>query len=126
MIGIQYTTIAEVMLGAIPELKSRYEAEHYWQIERQGPHMVLATTLNPYLDELLDSNGNAEILRRIFVFLEKLATHPDSDVRGVIRVTVCEHLGADRTRLEKARRLMGRGTLHLSEEIEAAWRGDRS
>jgi len=46
---IKYSTLGEALLDALPELKARYEAEHYWNIEEQGPHITIGVVLNPYL-----------------------------------------------------------------------------
>jgi len=77
-----------------------------------------------YLVELLDKGDDDEALKRAFAFVEQLASHPDAEVRGVVRVTVCERLGDNKVRLEKARRLMGPAMLRLSEDIERFWCGD--
>jgi hypothetical protein len=106
----KYRLVNEALVEAVPELRGRYEQEIAAWAEEMGPHVIYADVLNPYLAQLLDAPdepGNAEILRRIFDFLEQLLANPDGDFSDVARTTVAEDLESDRNRLEVARRFMG-------------------
>lgn len=106
----KYRRVNEALVEAIPELRDRYEHEIAAWAEEMGPHVIYGDVLNPYLAALLeapDKHGNAEILLRIFDFLEQLLANPDPDFSEVARTTVAEDLESDRNRLEVARRFMG-------------------
>jgi hypothetical protein len=123
---LTYGTLASRLLDAVPELKSRYEAElRWWGEERPGPHIVYGDVLMPYLIPLLEAQGGAQTLERIFAFLELLARNEDLHVQEVLQMTVLERLGDSRQWLDRAREFMGERTLQLSHEIEGFWgRGD--
>jgi len=106
----KFRRINEALVEAVPELRDRYQREVAAWGEDMGPHVIYGDVLSPFLSQLLDASdepGNAEILRRVFAFLEELLAHPDPDFSDVARTTVAEDLESDRSRLERARAFMG-------------------
>lgn len=106
----KFRLVNEALVEAVPELRERYQEEIAAWGEEMGPHVIYGDVLNPYLARLLDSPDepiNAEILRRVFAFLETLLANPDRDFSDVARTTVAEDLESNKRRLEHARRFMG-------------------
>lgn len=108
--GEKYKMANRALVEAIPELREVYESEvAAWGGEEMGSHVVYGTILNPYLDELLQSDEpEAEpVLNRIFAFLEELAADADPYMAEVAITTVAEYLEGDPARLDRARSYMG-------------------
>jgi hypothetical protein len=111
----------EELVAAVPELRSGYEGTlFWWGGEEPGLHLLFGEVVNPYLMRELKTRDSGDDLKRIFDFLERMAT-TDDELANVVAVTVCERLGDEQEVLARARRLMGPDTLILSEEVERFW-----
>ncbi len=114
---LEYATLTRALLDEFPELRLRYE-ENRECLEEEWVHLVFGIILEPYLMLLLESEGNEEQLRRLFTFLERLATHPDPDVQDVVKHTISGELGGQPELLTKAQHYMGKATLRLLRECK--------
>lgn len=112
--------VVEMLLQSIPEIKQIYEDEiEWWDGEFPGLHNIFGDVLNPYLVDLLRNDKNEEILKRVFDFLEDMATCDDEYVKNVLMATVLEYLGDDRKILMASQKYMGSFTKKLSMEVES-------
>lgn len=78
--------------------------------------------MNPYLINLLETNENRELIKRIFDFLEKMACCDNILVHEVLGCTVLERLGDDNVVLTKSKEYMRKETKVISSEIQKGWR----
>jgi hypothetical protein len=114
--------MADKLVEAVPELRPAYQKElEWWGDQDAGAHNIYSEVLKPYLISLLNSDGHAEALRRVFGFLEQLANHEDRRVQEVVAFSVLEELGGESELVEKARKHMGPKTLEFSHEVEKFW-----
>lgn len=115
-----YENMSERLIELLPELRPGYEETmEWWDGDTPGNHVIYGDLLNPYLLSLLEQGGESEALRRIFDFLEVIANHSDSDVRGVLTATVLWRLGGRKDLLPEASKYMGPETLELHHRIES-------
>jgi hypothetical protein len=104
----KYRSVNEALVRAVPELKERYEHETAEWGEEMGSHVIYGTILNPYLERLLAADDeDKEALKRIFDFLEEIASDPDPYVSEVATTTVAECLEETEDRLNRARPYLG-------------------
>jgi hypothetical protein len=121
--GFEYEQAEAKLVEHLPELSARVAAERkWWGDEAPGAHVLYGDILNPYIVELLESE-NKPALKRVFDFLEELSRASDFRLRELVTVTVCEFLGTDRRRLERAKSFMGPATKRLSDAVERFWNG---
>lgn len=108
---INYDDIIPSALEAFPEIRDAYarEAAH-WTDEKMGPYNLFDIILMPLVIEYLNGNGHDDELRRMFGYFEKLASHPNVEIRNVIGVGVCEELCCHEVALQKAVKFMGTRT----------------
>lgn len=110
-------TVVSGLLENFPELRPAYE----WETrtgEDEGAYVIFDDVVYPHVEDLL-SDGSpepSEALRRMFGFLEQLASAEDKGIRDVVAESIIEPLKSDRTRLERARALMGPSMLELARE----------
>jgi len=80
------------LIQNIPEVKEKYIEETSWQDGNDtGSHVVFADVLVPYIKEQL-LKDNAEIVARIFDFIEDLLGLDDEYANEVIALSVIESL----------------------------------
>ena len=110
---------------ALPEMPypSDFNFDLYGDIDFQHYEQVLGGW-TVYL--LLNVRQNASILRRVFAFVESMATSGDKHCQGLISVGFCEELACEIPRASlrmEARSLMGPRTAEMFDaEIEShAW-----
>ena len=124
MIDLTRDNLDAELLGALPELRERYQALLQWWGEGEpGKHVVFGSVVNPFVDSLLASeeNQNETTLRRVFGFLETMAISKDEVVLNVLAVTVCEHLTSDSSLLARARMFMGPFTKATVDAVQRWW-----
>lgn len=112
---ITYRTLNEGLFKAVPELSVYNDAAMKGYAE-DGPHVMYGMLMSKALPVLFSKNQD-DVLKRLFAFLETLANHPDSDVQGVIGLTVCQEIVANEVVLQKAQRLMGTRTRHYCDDL---------
>jgi hypothetical protein len=116
-----YEEAGEKLAECIPELRDAYQRElQWWGSERPAPHALYDEILNPYINELLALGGAAQqtALKRVFGFVEHLATAADARLRDLVGVTICEPLLADHVRLGLVRQYMGPATLGILKTVQ--------
>lgn len=119
---ISYDNIPDKLVEAIPELKTAYnDGLLMWDGELPGPYVVFGNVLNPFLIEQLEIDGNEELLKRIFDFLEILSNERDIHIQEVVAYSVLERLSGNNEIYQKARKYMGKTTLKFSYEVEEFW-----
>lgn len=81
---------------------------------------VVSDVLQPYLDSLLANADENTELRRVMNFIERLASHPDESVRGLVATEIAYPLlGPGRNELlERARLFVGPATRELLGDQE--------
>lgn len=108
-----YELVSEKLVLFIPELQDAYERElEWWGSEVPGPHVLYAQIVSPYISELLVT-GTDEALKRVFDFVEHLATSADDRVKGLVADIICEPLLPGSPGLVRARRYMGAATRRI-------------
>ena len=103
----------ERLLLSIPELKPLYDKDAEWQAKvggRPGQYDVVCYVLKPFLKQLLDSDNDSDLLKRIFVFFEEMARSSDLQVVNLLQVGIFEGLIGERDRLAAAWKYMGEET----------------
>jgi len=108
-----------------PEL--RRDVEDWWD-EEGLLHVLFGTCvvgdwLVPRLDGTVDDETR---LVEMFELIERMAGSADADLQNVVEVTICESLGDDEARLNRAYRLMGPDTRRLSDSAEKGLGRDRA
>ena len=119
MQDIKYSDVHAQLQAAIPELNDRFEKESWVINHRRGPrqYLVIELVLNPLLRELLDSNHEPALLKRIFEFFERMATSSDPEVPNLLAVGVFERLVNQPARMSVAWRYMGNESKKLAREV---------
>ena len=74
--------------------------------------------------DLLSTENQHDLKKRIFRFLEEMANSEDKEVQNVLIVTVLERLGDSEGIFFEAKKYMGEKTNEFSTEIEN-WLGRR-
>lgn len=116
---MDYNTLDKELIREIPELKLFYDEElELWDGEEPGQHIIFGNVLNPYLINLIETNKNQELIKRIFDFLEKMACSDNELVQEVLGCTVLERLGDDNMVLTKSKEYMGKETKIISSKIQ--------
>ena len=124
---LTYNTLNDALVEAVPELVPEYrKLIGQWDGEIPGPYIVFGDILVPFVFARLKASdatfGEKDILRRIFLFLEKMALSDDEMIRDVVSVGVCEQIsGESREMLSKARRYMLPETFNLSHRMAVYW-----
>jgi len=119
---MEYCNLSKELIICIPELRDKYEQElELWDGEDPGAHNIFGDILNPFLIEALHKDADEELLKKVFLFLERMATSNDSLVQEVLGCTVLERIGDDKVILQKAKKYMQEETKKISEEIENGW-----
>ena len=113
-----YETASEKLIEFVPELNEAYRRElDWWGSETPGPHVIYEDILNPYVDRLLESGDDAA-LRRVFNFIELLATAEDARLHDLVAVALLESLAADGLRTRQARQYMGPATRTILRKVQ--------
>lgn len=116
--AIHYQNLTEKLLEAVPEVVPAYNREmQWWGKDRPGQHIVFHTILTPHIAALLGKHGSESELRRVFGFLETLASHSDEEVQNVIAVTMCEDICSDEVMLQKAQPFLGEKTRQFCKSL---------
>jgi hypothetical protein len=116
---VTYEGLTSELLKRIPELILPYrQVLRQWGGEQPGQHIIFEEVLIPFLFSELQSSKAKPLLRKAFVLLEDMASHPDGDVRDVVGEAVGESFWGHDDLLSRARKFMGPETKKV---IDAAW-----
>lgn len=118
---LTFEQAGQALVHYLPELEEAYRQEVEWWGEEKPPaYPLYDEILNPYINSLLERpDVDADVaLKRVFGFIEHLATAQDPRLRELVGVGICEAIVEDRTRLSRARRYMGRATLKICRVVE--------
>jgi hypothetical protein len=108
----------DLILNYFPELKRMVENQiAFWETEEVPAHCLYGDTFNLYLSALLHYNQETDMIRRIFVFYEFLATEGDAEVQNLVQTTLLEYLWDYSHIYQRALSFMGEYTRKLNEEI---------
>lgn len=121
MPGFGYEEVISALLGAVPEIKDRYERSAAWQAEvevgaRPTHYEVVESMLQPLLKDQLDMDQNPALLRRIFEFFEQMAGSSDLQVVNLLQVGIFENLVGYPNRLATAWKYMGPETKNIARQ----------
>ena len=120
-------TVVSDLLENFPELRPAYE----WETrggEEEGAYVVFDDVVYPHVEDLLSdaSPEPSQALRRMFGFLEELASAENRGLRDVVAESIIERLKSDPARMERARAVMGPSMRELAKERPPRPRGARS
>ena len=117
MAGVTYDNASEKLIEAVPELRWAYdELLDLWKGEQPGQYIVYGDILKPFMIYLHGGYLGAEILRRIYDFMEALVTQDDFDLTNLVRVGLLEFLVAEPDLWGSSQKFIGPRTLELAEE----------
>jgi hypothetical protein len=119
---MQYNNLIPEIRKAFPEIKKAVNQElDDWKNEEYPTGLIFTHVVIQFIKDELNKENNAELLKRIFAFLEKMAKSRDFEVQTALGVNVLENIGDNKNDLTKARSFMGEKTLKMSHEIEKGW-----
>lgn len=109
---LDFEKVNDALLSAVPEFQERYKRElSWWQgPELPGQYTVFGFVAKPVVRELLNSNKEPALLRRIFNFFEEMARSSDTQVSNLLQIEIFEWLIGDPERLAAAWKYMGEET----------------
>lgn len=112
MDDLRYEKVNDALLSVVPEFQERYERElSWWQgPEPPGQYTVFGFVAKPAVRELLSSNKESALLKRIFDFFEEMARSSDIQVPNLLQIEIFEWLIGDPERLATAWKYMGEET----------------
>ncbi len=113
---LKFDTVDKALLRAIPELQEHYgQGLAWWKWDdHPGQYIICGFVLEPFLKELLGSNRDPAILKRIFDFFEDMARSSDIQVVNLLQVEIFEDLVGEPDRLALAWKYMGEETKNLA------------
>ncbi len=108
---LAYGDVLSTLFRSIPEAKAAYDA---WDMPGDPlPYIVFGFLEESFLTPAVDSGRNAELLTRIFAFLELMACSPDTEVINLLYVGLFEAWVSRPSTLKKGFRNMGPATRAL-------------
>jgi hypothetical protein len=109
MDDLTYEKVNDALLSVVPEFQERYKRElSWWQgPEPPGQYTVFGFVAKPAVRELLNSNEESALLKRIFDFFEEMARSSDIQVPNLLQIEIFEWLIGDPERLAMAWKYMG-------------------
>lgn len=113
----EYRQTSFQFMDEFPDLK-RFVRREDKELAEDGPHPFFSFVVTRIVAELLvNEAANRETLKRVFSFFERLATHTNEDIRGIVGLSVCESIASDEVVLEKYKRYAGPVTIKFCEEL---------
>jgi len=89
-----------------------------WNGEELPMHLAFSEVIYEHLSNAAnDPTELDELAMPLFTFLEKMALHPDNEVRNVAYVSICEPICANEALLQKTRRYMGPAIRKFCDQI---------
>ena len=109
-------TVVGDLLATFPELRPAYK----WETRggEEGAYVVFDDVVYPHVEDLLSdaSPESSRALRRMFRFLEELASAENRGLRDLVAESIIERLKSDPARMERARAVMGPSMRELAKE----------
>lgn len=126
--NLEYDKVSDALLSALPELQERYKRElSWWQgPEPPGQYIVFGSVVKPALRDLLVSNRDLSLLKRVFDFFEKMASSPDIQVPNLLQVEIFEWLVGEPIKLAAAWKLAGPETKRIARDTARIRRCERN
>jgi hypothetical protein len=129
---LEYDGIRDALFSAFPELLERiwitfgsyYKLENGKLEDTPGAYPIFEDVVQELVFELLDRGQDDDLLARLFLFFERMATTPDKDVRDLLAIAIVENLVYRKESLREAWKLMGPKSKELAVE-EANRQGRR-
>lgn len=121
---LSYNEIDKALLDAVPEMKDRMSST--FQRQNVQPYAVVVLGLKPFLRELLDQGGQAELLQKTFAFVEEMAHSSDIEVVNLLQVGLFESLVREPNRLVAAWSFMGQETKKIARNTARIWRCEKN
>jgi hypothetical protein len=113
---LQYRTFVDSLLTALPEVKSQYDALQQKIRLDESPHMVVALVLESFAKDALKAKTNEALLRKVFAFLEEMASSQDIEVVNLLYVGIFEAWVAEPETLGRAWKYMGESTKQIASD----------
>jgi hypothetical protein len=126
--ALTFDKINDALLSALPEFQERYKRElGWWQgPEAPGQYTVFGFVASPVVRELLASNDEPALLKRIFDFFENMARSADVQVPNLLQIEIFEWLVGDPERLAVAWKYMGEQTKTIARQTARTRRCERN
>jgi hypothetical protein len=116
----RYADLVEEVRQRLPSLRGALDQfVEQWSGEELPMHLAFSEVIYEGLSAAA-SRGPAEldeVAVPLFAFIERMALHPDSNVRNVAYVSLCEPLCANEALLQKSRKYMGSETRRFCDRI---------
>jgi hypothetical protein len=115
---LTYDNVGKALFEAVPELQEQYRKRLAWWggNETPGQYIVSGFVLEPFLRELLDSEPDSILLKRIFDFFEEMARSPDPEVANLLQVGIFERLVGEKETLAVVWKHMGEETRSIARK----------
>jgi hypothetical protein len=109
MNDLAFSKVTDALLSVLPEFQDRYRRElSWWQgPEPPGQYTVFGFVAKPIVRELLSSDTEPALLKRIFDFFEEMARSSDIEVPNLLQIEIFEWLVGDPGRLATGWKYMG-------------------
>jgi hypothetical protein len=113
---LRYTAFVGSLLAALPEIKRQHDALQKDIGPDVLPYPTVELVLEPFVKDLLRANADADLLRRVFLFLEEMAQAHDIDVVNLLHVGIFEPWAADPETLAHAWKYMGESSKQVASD----------
>lgn len=121
-----YSEIVNELLKEFPEISRRYAEELAWiqdtfqDQETRGQTIYFDRCFCDYIGRLLVSERQDNVkIKKVFVFLEDMATSEDQEVRNLLQVTVLEYLRSWYLLQSRSEKLMLPETKKMFEGVKS-------
>jgi hypothetical protein len=107
---IPFDRVREALISAFPELWERIEATFgsYYNPEEETPeaYPIFEDVVQKMVFELLEGHSNEDLLIRLFLFFEDMASSPDKNVRDLLQIAILENIVPKRENVQQAWKYM--------------------
>jgi hypothetical protein len=111
---------AQKLVCFFPELEADYRHEvERWEGEQPGPYVIYEDLFYRYIERVV-AGGEADILQRVFDFLELLATAEDARLQDLLRIAILTPFTVSPAILRTSGKYMGDATRRLLKQVRAS------